>query len=117
MQGKQHIEASQGKSNADPKLNRYFVTFGLGSILGKSYLVAYASDETTLRLALNAAKLPWCGCYGVDQFTDAIAKYGLVRLPRDFEATEFNAGPVSREISCDADLIAATPDMLEGGAA
>lgn len=61
----------------------FYITFGLGSVLGKSYLVAHTPNENLLRLQLNKLRLPWCGCYYPYQFNEAIAAYNLVKLPKE----------------------------------
>lgn len=72
-------------------MKTFYVTFGLGSILGGNYLVAYAPDEDTLRLRLNADKLPWCG---VHDYVEKVERYGLEPLKSHYEAvSEHNSGP------------------------
>lgn len=71
-------------------MKTFYITFGLGSVLGKSYLIAYSENETWLRLALNKTRLPWAGCYTQRSIVEAL---GLVPLPSAFEAMEHNYGP------------------------
>ena len=72
----------------------FYVTFGLGSVLGGNYMVAWAPDEETLRIRLNADKLPWSNTYTDNQFDQAIGRYNLQPLAKHYEAvSKHNSGP------------------------
>ncbi len=72
---------------------RWYATFGLGSVLGRSYLVCHG-DEEAVRAALVRSKLPWCSLLNEARAKEILAKYSLTRLPLDLEApTPHNSGP------------------------
>ena len=73
---------------------KFYVTFGLGSVLGGNYMVAYAPNEDVLRIRLCADRLPWAFIYTPGRFGDMAERYGLQELARHYEApTEHHSGP------------------------
>lgn len=77
-------------------MTTFYVTFGLGTMCGKNYLTAYAPDEETLRVRLNADMasgwIPkWAGLY---EDIEAVRLHGLVSLNVAYEAvTKHSSGP------------------------
>lgn len=71
-----------------------YVTFGLGSVFGHSFLVCHGPTEDVIRTALNRDGLKWAGVYRRQDFADQIRRHGLSRLPRDHESLLWsNGGP------------------------
>lgn len=77
-------------------MKTFYITFGLGTILAKSYLVAYAPDENTLRVRLNEdykrfVLLQWCSLL-VNE--DTARQYNREPLPTAYEAVSiYNSRP------------------------
>lgn len=72
-------------------MKKFYVTFGLGSILRGNYLIAHAPDEDTLRSRLNADKIDWSSVY---DDVERAERHGLEPLKSHYEAIDaYNSVP------------------------
>ncbi len=80
-------------------MKTFYVTFGLGTVCGKNYLICYAPDENTLRVRLNEDLkkdlLPkWFSVYSHEERPRLRDDHDLCPLASAYEAVSvYNSGP------------------------
>lgn len=61
-------------------MNRYYITFGVGSIFANYFVVVAADDEEKAR-RFAASMIPgWAGIYEGERGTEIVEKYRLAAL-------------------------------------